>query len=115
MSQLDLADASGISQQLISQIETGKNQTTKELPALAAALSAGVHEIDENFVPIDSDGYEVVALSSDGAKTVLMQYKFVGNPDPADAELIALLAAASPKEREEFLFLLRHRRETATP
>jgi len=39
-----------VSQQLISQLENGRNQTTKELPSIAQALGVAVHEIDENFV-----------------------------------------------------------------
>jgi len=51
MSQDDLAEASGVSQQLISQLERGVNSTTKTLPALAKALRANVQEIDPNYAP----------------------------------------------------------------
>ncbi|OJF97601.1 XRE family transcriptional regulator [Pararhizobium antarcticum] len=50
-SQATLAEKSGVSQQLISQLENGKNQKTTELPALASALGASAHEIDEDFTP----------------------------------------------------------------
>ena len=50
-SQVKLAEKSGVSQQLISQLETGKNQTTTELPAIASALGVAVHEIDEAYTP----------------------------------------------------------------
>lgn len=49
LSQAKLADLSGVSQQLISQIENGKNSSTKELPALAKALGASVGDIDEEY------------------------------------------------------------------
>lgn len=49
LSQTTLAKLSGVSQQLISQIETGENNSTKELPALAKALGVSVAEIDENY------------------------------------------------------------------
>ncbi len=51
MSQASLASAAGVSQQLISQLEMGKNESTKELPAIAFALGVGVHEIDEAYTP----------------------------------------------------------------
>ncbi|NTI80406.1 helix-turn-helix transcriptional regulator [Agrobacterium rhizogenes] len=51
ISQVQLADKSGVSQQLISQLETSKNQATTELPAIAAALGVAVHEIDEAYTP----------------------------------------------------------------
>lgn len=49
LSQKDLAGLSGVSQQLISQIERGENRTTKELPDLARALNVGVQEIDSSY------------------------------------------------------------------
>lgn len=49
LSQKTLAELSGVSQQLISQIERGENRTTKELPDLARALGVGVQEIDESY------------------------------------------------------------------
>lgn len=51
-SQVKLAQASGVSQQLISQIENGKNTKTKELPELAKALHVTVAELDENFIDV---------------------------------------------------------------
>lgn len=48
-SQAQLAEASGVAQQLISQIENGKNNSTKRLPELAKALGCAVHDIDENY------------------------------------------------------------------
>lgn len=49
LSQTKLAKLSGVSQQLISQIETGENNSTKELPALAKALGVSIADIDENY------------------------------------------------------------------
>lgn len=116
MSQGDLAKAAHVTQQLISQLESPEgHKTTKKLPALAAALGVSVHEIDESFVPVDGPDYKVVELSTDGPSKIVLQYKFVGEPDPSDAELIALMAKASPAEREEFLFLLRRRHGSPTP
>ena len=49
LSQDALADLIGSSQQLISQIERGENSSTKNLPALAQALSCAVEDIDPNY------------------------------------------------------------------
>lgn len=49
MTQKDLAARSGVSQQLISQLETGSITATNKLPALAKALGAQVSEIDPRF------------------------------------------------------------------
>jgi transcriptional regulator with XRE-family HTH domain len=49
LSQAGLAKKAGVAQQLISQIESGKNTTTKYLPQIARALGAGVEEIDPQF------------------------------------------------------------------
>lgn len=51
LSQQALADKARVSQQLISQLENGKNLSTTELPALAEALDVAVHEIDEAYTP----------------------------------------------------------------
>lgn len=49
LSQPRLAALSGVSQQLISQIENGKNDTTKALPSLARALGVPVQELDPTY------------------------------------------------------------------
>lgn len=48
-SQAELAEASGVSQQLISQIERDVNESTRELPALARALGVRAADIDPAF------------------------------------------------------------------
>ncbi|WP_416358194.1 helix-turn-helix domain-containing protein [Aureimonas phyllosphaerae] len=49
LSQPKLAELSGVSQQLISQIESGRNLSTKHLPSLAKALGVAVEEIDPEY------------------------------------------------------------------
>lgn len=49
MSQAALAEAAGVKQQLISQIENGKNVTTKKLPDIARALNCEVYDLDPNY------------------------------------------------------------------
>lgn len=51
LSQPRLATLAKVSQQLISQLENGKNLTTKRLPEIARALGVSVYEIDDNFAP----------------------------------------------------------------
>lgn len=55
LSQAKVAALSGVSQQLISQLETGAAEKTTELPALAQALGVGVHELDPSYSP-DASG-----------------------------------------------------------
>jgi transcriptional regulator with XRE-family HTH domain len=50
LSQVELAERSKVSQQLISQIERGLNTSTKYLPALASALGCRVGDLDESYV-----------------------------------------------------------------
>ena len=50
LSQPALAKKARVSQQLISQLENGKNLTTKFLPQIARALGAGVSAIDPNYM-----------------------------------------------------------------
>jgi len=50
LSQSALAKLSGVSQQLISQIERGENVSTRHLPKLANALGVGIGEIDPSYV-----------------------------------------------------------------
>lgn len=50
MTQAILAARSGVSQQLISQLETGHITATNSLPALAAALGVPVSEIDPRYI-----------------------------------------------------------------
>lgn len=54
ISQAELAHASRVSQQLISQIERGVNLSTKHLPALARALRCSVSDLDESFFGAES-------------------------------------------------------------
>jgi len=49
VSQVDLAKAAGVSQQLISQIEGGKNVTTNRLPEIASVLGCEVWDIDPKY------------------------------------------------------------------
>lgn len=49
LSQTALADKAGVGQQLISQIETGANTTTKKLPDLARSLGCAIHELDPSY------------------------------------------------------------------
>lgn len=49
LSQKELAEESGVSQQLISQIERGVNRTTKYIPALARAHGRTLQEIDPSL------------------------------------------------------------------
>lgn len=49
LSQPELAKRAGVSQQLISQLENGKNTTTKKLPQIARALNASISDIDPAF------------------------------------------------------------------
>jgi transcriptional regulator with XRE-family HTH domain len=55
LSQERVAELAGVSQQLVSQLETGKTEKTTELPAIAQALGVGVHELDPAYSP-DADG-----------------------------------------------------------
>lgn len=55
LSQGQLAEVSGVSQQLISQIEGGKNNTTKHLSALAKALGCKLADIDPQLTDVISD------------------------------------------------------------
>ncbi|WP_068305861.1 LexA family transcriptional regulator [Pararhodobacter sp. CCB-MM2] len=52
LSQKELAEESGVSQQLISQIERGINRTTKHIPALARALGRTLQEIDPTLTDV---------------------------------------------------------------
>lgn len=51
LSQERVAELAGVSQQLVSQLETGKTEKTTELPALAQALGVGVQELDPSYSP----------------------------------------------------------------
>jgi transcriptional regulator with XRE-family HTH domain len=50
MSQPELARLAGVSQQLISQLENGKNTSTKYLPKIARALGVSMGEVDPEYV-----------------------------------------------------------------
>lgn len=61
LSQTKVAELSGVSQQLISQLETGQTERTTELPALAQALGVGVHELDPSYTP-DAEGIPTLSV-----------------------------------------------------
>lgn len=50
MSQATLAQQAGVGQQLISQLESRKNTSTKKLPDLARALECAIHDLDPNYL-----------------------------------------------------------------
>lgn len=50
LTQPELAKRAGVTQQLISQLETGQNVTTRALPQLASALGVTVDKIDPSYV-----------------------------------------------------------------
>lgn len=56
LSQHGLADASGVSQQLISQIENGKHQSTKHLAALARVLGKNLTDFDPSLSDVLPEG-----------------------------------------------------------
>lgn len=55
LSQPKLAKLAGVSQQLISRLENGKDLTTKKLPLLARALEVTVTELDPAYVVDEPD------------------------------------------------------------
>ncbi|MEJ8309787.1 helix-turn-helix domain-containing protein [Agrobacterium larrymoorei] len=61
LSQAKVAELSGVSQQLISQLETGLTEKTTELPALAQALGVGIHELDPSYTP-DAEGIPTLSV-----------------------------------------------------
>lgn len=52
LSQSALADKASVGQQLISQIENGRNTTTKKLPQIAKALGCAIHDLDPAYMPL---------------------------------------------------------------
>lgn len=55
LSQPQLAQRAGVSQQLISQIERGENTTTKKLPQIARALEVPMTLLDPSFSDIPTE------------------------------------------------------------
>lgn len=101
LSQPELAKKAKVSQQLLSQLENGKNLTTKKLPQIARALNATVEEIDPNFR----------GVSGSGQRDELTQiYDRLGEADRADfqahlldqarrLEALSRPAASLPKKK----------------
>jgi transcriptional regulator with XRE-family HTH domain len=56
MSQQRLAKVAGVSQQLISRLEGGKDETSKHLPKLAAALGVSVGKLDPSYLVVLPSG-----------------------------------------------------------
>jgi transcriptional regulator with XRE-family HTH domain len=63
LSQTRLAKLAKVTQQLISQLESGTNSSTKNLPEIAAALGRQVWEIDPSYtaVPVSADRVPLLA------------------------------------------------------
>ena len=79
LSQTDLAKVSGVSQQLISQIERGINAHSKHLPKLARALGCKVTDLDPTYfdeAPLTEAEHQLVSLyrkaNPDLRKTLLL-------------------------------------------
>ena len=65
LSQAELAALAGVSQQLVSQIERGENDTTKHLPSIARALECTVADLDDSYRDLGPSEMHVVAPSED--------------------------------------------------
>lgn len=63
LSQTRLAKLAGVSQQLISQLESDINASTKKLPAIAKVFGVPVAAIDPNFVEVNGNAERVPFLS----------------------------------------------------
>jgi len=87
MSQHKLAEKSGVSQQLISQIERGENTSTKYLPALASAIGCQISDIDPS--------YEEQSVSTVLTKVGIMSWK--------EAESILLTPLAHATRQTNFI------------
>lgn len=86
LSQTRLAELARVSQQLISQLERGENEKTKELPNIARALGSQVHEIDEDYREGTAALIPVPLLSWVNAGILLEP-----DPPPLDLEEIPIL------------------------
>lgn len=62
MSQAALARAAKVSQQLISRLESGTDETTKKLPEIARALKVSVYDLDEKYAAEGGTDEELVQL-----------------------------------------------------
>jgi transcriptional regulator with XRE-family HTH domain len=78
LSQAGLAKKAGVAQQLISQIEGGKNTSTKYLPQIARALGASVEEIDPQFGMLSGADD---ARSEQLSQIVEIHRKLAGHPE----------------------------------
>lgn len=97
LSQADLSSISGISQTTISDLERGRNETSKELPAIAAALRVSVEELTYGVVAVTTQSLEglfdqIRQIASDGLKLSL-----------DERELLQLYQCLSVEERREML------------
>lgn len=68
ISQVSLAKMANVSQQLISQLESGTNVTTNRLPQIAHVLGVEVWEIDPKFKPGASSPHLDPELSIEEAR-----------------------------------------------
>ena len=85
LSQSQLADKSGISQQMISKLERGVSESTREIIALAAALN----------------------LNPEWLKSGIGQKEANGLADPAEQELIRNYRASDTSRRQAILIMSR--------
>lgn len=69
-SQADLAREAGVSQPVINEIEKGKQQTTKKLPAIARALGCSPRDLDPDWGVVESDGSESGDPSGRGIREI---------------------------------------------
>lgn len=88
LSQIQLADRSGVSQQLISQIERGLNSSTKHLPALARALDCQIGDLDGTYA---ADIRAAPSVQESGDDTMIPVYDVqasAGNGSHVDSEAV---------------------------
>lgn len=106
LSQPDLAKLAGVSQQLISQLENGKNAATTKLPKIAVALGVPVSEIDPSYA---QQGLDPSAIVRSGPRLpyagVIQAGAFLAvdeyfNQDPEQVPTYVLPDPAYPRVRQ---------------
>jgi transcriptional regulator with XRE-family HTH domain len=112
MSQMALAELSGISQSTIANIESGRNQGSKHILALARALDVRAQWLEDETGPkTDSEGRATDAPLAGGAidetpsglKKIIAAYKTAG---PAKQEALLRLAQLPEPEMAPLLLVI---------
>ena len=101
LSQTALAKLAGVSQQMVSRVESGADLTTKKLPEIARALNVSVAELDESYSVDGEDDLVQLLRRADPAVKAAVALILRNSAPPSKPSVRESGSPASPRAKRK--------------